>query len=95
MFHWHPLNSPDVLISWGELLPNRTIFYGALGLGGCLLAAWPRANASFAWWIGKRTDIAPALLADGARFAFASGAFVLSVAALVNSSFNPFIYFRF
>jgi len=95
MFRWHPLNSPDALYSWGELLPNRTCFYGALGLAGCALMAWPRAEASVAWLVGKRARADESARGDSVRLAFAFGTFLLSVVSLVNSRFNPFIYFRF
>jgi hypothetical protein len=83
-----------VLYSWSELLPNRTLFYGALGLGGCLLVAWPRAESFVAWLVGKRPR-GESALGDALRFAFALSTFVLAVISLVNSKFNPFIYFRF
>ena len=38
---WHPLNSSDALYSWGELLPNRTIVFGLLGLASAALAMRP------------------------------------------------------
>jgi len=95
LFAWHPLDSPDALYTWGELLPNRTRFYGALGLAGCALMAWPRAEAWIAWLVGKRAPAVQSGLGDGVRFAFAVSAFAVSVISLVNSKFNPFIYFRF
>ena len=95
LLSWHPLNSPDALYSWGELIPNRTLFYGALGLAGCLVTGWPKAEAFVAWLIGKRGGADALLQADLARFGFAFSAFLLAVMSLVNSTFNPFIYFRF
>jgi alginate O-acetyltransferase complex protein AlgI len=91
---WHPIRGPEVLYSWSELLPNRTLFYGALGLGGCLLVAWPRAESFVAWLVGKRPR-GESALGDALRFAFALSTFLLAVISLVNSKFNPFIYFRF
>jgi alginate O-acetyltransferase complex protein AlgI len=92
---WHPLNSPDALYSWGELLPNRTLFYGALGMAGCAVTAWPRAESGAAWLIGKRPGSRETAFGDALRFMFALSAFLLAVISLVNSKFNPFIYFRF
>jgi hypothetical protein len=84
-----------VLYSWGELLPNRTVFYGVLGLAGCAASGWPRVSSATAWLIGKRPCARESALADAGRFGFAFGAFLLAVISLVNSKFNPFIYFRF
>ncbi len=95
LLSWHPLHSPDALYSWGELLPNRVIFFGIAGLLGCVLMVWPRAEAFVAWLIGKRTGPSASLGVELARFAFAISGFTLSVFSLVNSKFNPFIYFRF
>ncbi|MEP7052502.1 MAG: MBOAT family protein [Pseudomonadota bacterium] len=106
LLSWHALNSPDALYSWGELLPNRVVFFGLLGLAGCVLMAWPRAEAVdalvegtqqalAAWLIGKRRHETVPLGLDFARFAFALSCFTLSVFSLVSSKFNPFIYFRF
>ena len=92
---WHRSNSPEVLYSWGELLPNRTIFYGALGIVGCFASGSPRVESGVAWLIGKRRGAVESLPADLARFSFAFSAFLLAVISLVNSKFNPFIYFRF
>ncbi|MEO8904678.1 MAG: MBOAT family protein [Polyangiaceae bacterium] len=95
MFHWHALNSPDALISWGELLPNRVIFFGALGLAGCMVTVWSPAESFIAWLIGKQRSVSRSLSGDLTRFSFGLLAFLLSVVSLVNSKFNPFIYFRF
>ena len=95
LLSWHPLDSPDALYSWGELLPHRVIFFGSVGLSGCVLMAWPRAEAFVAWMIGKRRGPSESLGIELARFAFALSSFTLSVFSLVNSKFNPFIYFRF
>ncbi|HYQ46146.1 MAG TPA: MBOAT family protein [Polyangiaceae bacterium] len=92
---WHPITGPEVLYSWGELLPNRTLFYGALGLAGCALVAIPRAESFVAWLVGKRNRGAEGAAADSLRYAVALSTFSLSVISLVNSKFNPFIYFRF
>jgi alginate O-acetyltransferase complex protein AlgI len=92
---WHPVTGPDVLYSWGELLPNRTLFYGGLGIAGASLVAWPRAESFVAWLVGKRASSEPSAFGDALRFAFALSTFLLAVISLVNSKFNPFIYFRF
>lgn len=92
---WHPITGPEVLYSWGELLPNRTLFYGALGLAGCAVVAFPRVESRVAWLVGKRSHGDEGAVADGLRFAVALSTFLLSVISLVNSKFNPFIYFRF
>jgi len=92
---WHPLNSPDALYSWGELLPNRTIIFGLLGLAGCLAMAFPLAESRVAWLIGKRRGASGTVRNELVRFSFAFSVFLLAVISLVNSKFNPFIYFRF
>jgi alginate O-acetyltransferase complex protein AlgI len=94
LLRWHPITGPEVLYSWGELLPNRTLFYGALGVAGTLLVAWPRAERFVAWLVGKRVSEQSAG-GDALRFAFALSTFLLAAISLVNSKFNPFIYFRF
>jgi len=92
---WHPLTGPDALYAWGELLPNRTLFYGALGLAGCALVAFPRAESFVAWLVGKRARSVETAAGDSLRFAVALSTFLISAISLVNSKFNPFIYFRF
>jgi alginate O-acetyltransferase complex protein AlgI len=92
---WHPVRGPEVLYSWGELLPNRALFYGGLGIVGSLLMAWPRAESFAAWLVGKRARPEQSATADALRYALASGVFLLSAISLVNSKYNPFIYFRF
>ncbi|HKO53980.1 MAG TPA: MBOAT family protein [Polyangiaceae bacterium] len=92
---WHPMNGSQPPYSWGELLQNRTIFYGTLGIAGSLLVAWPRAESFVAWLVGKRPRTEESGIADALRFAVALSAFLLAVISLVNSKFNPFIYFRF
>jgi len=92
---WHPITGPEVVYSWGELVPNRTLFYGALGLVGCAVVAFPRVESRVAWLVGKRSRGDEGAAADGLRIAIALSTFLLSVISLVNSKFNPFIYFRF
>src|SRR6478735_8737995 len=91
---WHPCQGPDVLYSWGELLPNRTLFYGALGLAGSQLVALPRVESFVAWLVGKSKRSPETSAGEGLRFAFALSAFLLAVIRVVHSKCNPFIYFR-
>jgi alginate O-acetyltransferase complex protein AlgI len=46
-------------------------------------------------WVRKGEETKAASLVPIAKLVFAAGVFALSVLYLVNSSFNPFIYFRF
>ena len=95
LVRWHSLRSSNPLLSWGEVVSNRAIAFGALGLAGCWIMAWPRAEAWVAWLIGKRRGGEQRAYAEFGRFGFALGIFLLSTVSLVNAKFNPFIYFRF
>jgi alginate O-acetyltransferase complex protein AlgI len=82
-------------ISWGELLPNRAVVFGVAGLVGCFAAAFAPVERGCAWLIGKRRRLREPTAAELARWLVAAGALALSATSLVNSRFNPFIYFRF
>jgi alginate O-acetyltransferase complex protein AlgI len=95
LFGWHPWSTSGTIVSWGELASNRAWAFGILGLLGCFASGWPRAATWGARLIGKQREANEPMRYELARFAFALSSFLLSVISLVNSKFNPFIYFRF
>jgi alginate O-acetyltransferase complex protein AlgI len=95
LLQWHSLRGSSTIVSWGELLSNRAIAFGVLGLAGCFASGLPKINSWVAWLIGKRRSVSDSFSPDFGRFAFAFSVFVLSAISLVNAKFNPFIYFRF
>ncbi len=74
----------------GDLISHRGIAMLALAAAVCFLPAWPTARRvvdRLAGLDSSRDGIIPAVLA--------LALIVLSACALANSTFNPFIYFRF
>ncbi|MGC4091005.1 MAG: MBOAT family O-acyltransferase [Polyangiaceae bacterium] len=82
-------------ITWGELLSHRAALAGAVGLIGSLAMAWPRLEALLAVLSARRPLARESLQLALLRWVGATGLLVFSTLSLVNSKFNPFIYFRF
>jgi len=95
LLSWHSVRSSFTPVSWGELVTNRALVFGLVGLSICFAGGSPRANAWFGWLLGMRRNARESALGELARFAWASSSLALSAVSLVNSKFNPFIYFRF
>ncbi|HTA92035.1 MAG TPA: MBOAT family protein [Polyangiaceae bacterium] len=91
----HPAATSGTIISWGELISNRAAVFGALGLVGCFATGLPEFETWCAWFVGKRRAPNESALGELVRWLGAAGALSLAVLSLVNSNFNPFIYFRF
>jgi alginate O-acetyltransferase complex protein AlgI len=95
LFSYHSPQASGAIDSWGQLVSNRALAFGLLGILSCWAAAWPRVERLISWLGGRHRSEVPATGADLARFSWAAGALVLSLVSLVNAKFNPFIYFRF
>jgi len=95
LFGAHSLLASGTVITWGELLSHRAAAWGLLGLLVCFAPASTRLAATCDWFLGKREAVRESWRSEILRFGCAGTALLLSVMALVNAKFNPFIYFRF
>jgi alginate O-acetyltransferase complex protein AlgI len=79
-----------IAVRWTEVLDYRGIFTLILALGICFVPA-TRFAQKFATWLRAWQEGWKVF----ATSAYSLGLLVLSLCALVNAQFNPFIYFRF
>lgn len=87
-------------VSFGPFLDANSAFLWKDYLGVLLLAilgatGLPAKVGKYLWQLRKPQNAAIYVLLDVAEIGFLLGVFLLSVASLVNGSFNPFLYFRF
>lgn len=83
----------STIVSWGELLSNRSLVCLAAGLAFSFMPAIVPCQLSVQWFkgeVGKQN-----LGSIAARYSGALALMLLSTLYLVNSRYNPFIYFRF
>ena len=96
-------------ILWSEIINNRTIVVFILAVLICFLPGWPRfTEAKNKLWslltaklnkdkeqIGINYAAAGELVRISVKFGFSMVLFFLCILSLANSTYNPFIYFRF